>query len=275
MAFIFLLDMVAFAFVARMILNATYLDESDKLEFRNPYIGLDELYSSRKVKPSFYKRLTNEPRFATQISAAEPYKIFPIDLHRWLSDFGFVSPSDRRLKVSSTVRPDILAFYLRISSQSPFFSQVNTIAQFHVLDYGMERCALAVRLPKRGEILPHLYSLPETDNAVHLDICELSAKRPLKDGEISWATRPPCVTGTLQVLEARVGWEVELEHFDCKSGSFLAYHISCSGGTTSSCNIDVWSNQNATWGSSFLEHFNSTLTVTRSSGFYINQYQTL
>ncbi|KAF9562252.1 hypothetical protein CPC08DRAFT_687886 [Agrocybe pediades] len=231
---LFLIDMIAFILVIRMLLDANTIGSEDTLEFRNPYIGLDELYTSGKVKSSTYSRLVNEPRFATQISSADPDRVFPVDLHRWLTDFGFVSPSDRRLKVSTTV---------------------STIAQFHVLDYGMERCALAVRLPKRGDILPHPYSLPVSHDAVALDICELSVSRPLEEQALSFAARPPCLR-KLATLQARVGEEVETPRFDCKSGSFLAYQISCVG-SEESCDIDVWSNQNATW------------------GFYINQYQTL
>lgn len=102
----FLVDILCFIYVARMLLNARHLDDIDHMEFRNPYIGLDELYAQGKIKPSHYNTLVNEPRFATQVSEALPDDIFPVDLHRWLSDFGLLSPPDRRFKVSKTVRQD-------------------------------------------------------------------------------------------------------------------------------------------------------------------------
>jgi len=228
----FLVDIIAFVYIARMLLDARSLKDSDDMEFRNPYIGLDELYRFHDIKPSRYDKLINEPRLSAQISPAEPDKVFPIDVHRWLSDFGLLSPPDRHLQLSKTI---------------------HTILQFHVLDYGMEKCALAVRLPKRGDVLPHPFSLPATGEVVRLDICELDVKRPLKERSISWSTRPTCVR-KLGVIEGRIGEEVELEPFSCKSGSFLGYQVSCA--EDSGCNLDVWTNQNGTW------------------GVFLNQYQT-
>ncbi|KIK02520.1 hypothetical protein K443DRAFT_131791 [Laccaria amethystina LaAM-08-1] len=43
----------------------------DKLEFRNTYIGLDDLYSSKEVRPSKYDRIVNVPRLAAQVSQIE------------------------------------------------------------------------------------------------------------------------------------------------------------------------------------------------------------
>ncbi|KAF8971923.1 hypothetical protein BDZ97DRAFT_2071094 [Flammula alnicola] len=233
----FLLDIFAFIWVARLLLNAKLsIEDIDNIEFRNPYIGLDELYGYHKVKPSHYNKLINEPRLAAQISPAEPNKVFPIDAHRWLSDFGVLSPPDRHLQVSSK-------------------NEIHTIVQFNVLDYGMEKCALAVRLPNREDILPHPYSLPNSGDVVPLEICELNVKRPLKERSISWSRRPDCVR-QLGIVEAKIGGEVEMVPFPCKSGSFIGYQISCAT-YSPGCNIDVWTNHNATW------------------GVFINQYQTV
>jgi hypothetical protein len=230
----FLVDLIAFAFIARMLLGAHSLGDQANMEFRNPYIGLDALYSYQNIKPSRYNKVINEPRLSAQISAAEPTKVFPIDPHRWLSDFGLLSPPDRHLQVSS---------------------HIHTVVQFNVLDYGMEKCTLAVRLPNRGDVLPHPYSLPETADVVRLDICELDVKRPLKEHKISWSTRPACVR-KLGILEAKIGREVEMQPFSCKSGSFLGYQVSCAEDSPG-CNIDVWTNHNQTW------------------GVFVNQYQTV
>ncbi|PPQ89988.1 hypothetical protein CVT25_009628 [Psilocybe cyanescens] len=100
----FLVDIITFAYIARILIDARRQSEPDKLEFKNPYIGLDELYSLQGVKPSQYNTIVNEPRLATQISQDQPHKVFPVDLHRWLSDFGVLSPPDRNFKISSAVR---------------------------------------------------------------------------------------------------------------------------------------------------------------------------
>jgi len=230
----FLVDLIAFAFIARLLLDARSLDGPDDMEFRNPYIGLDELYTFSNIRPSRYNKVINEPRLSAQISPAEPNRVFPIDAHRWLSDFGVLSPPDRHLQVSRNI---------------------HTVLQFNILDYGMEKCSLAARLPKRGDVLPHPYSLPATGDVVRLAICEVDVKRPLKEREISWSKRPACIR-ELGILEAKIGEEVEMEPFSCKSGSFVGYQVSCPK-DSSGCDVDIWTNHNQTW------------------GVFINQYQTV
>jgi hypothetical protein len=73
------------------------------LPIQYPYIGLDEMYSLTDVKPSKFDPLVNVPILATQISRAEPDKVFPVDTHQWLSDYGTLSPPDRNLHVTSAV----------------------------------------------------------------------------------------------------------------------------------------------------------------------------
>ncbi|KAF8195074.1 hypothetical protein BJ912DRAFT_900968 [Pholiota molesta] len=234
----FLLDIIAFIFIGKLLLDASQSIEGvENMEFRNPYIGLDELYGSQRINVSRYAALVNEPRLAVQISPAHPDKVFPFDVHRWLSDFGLLSPPDRHLQVSSK-------------------SEIHTVVQFSVLDYGMENCALAIRLPLRGDTLPHPFLLPSMLDTVPLQICEVDAKRPLKERLISWSTRPTCLR-LLGVVEARIGEETETERFFCKSGSFLGYQISCAENSPQ-CEIDVWTNQNKTWGI-FIKQYQSIL----------------
>ncbi|KAF9476012.1 hypothetical protein BDN70DRAFT_863897 [Pholiota conissans] len=226
----FLLDVVAFFFIARLLLDTKEsIQAFENLEFKNPYVGLDALYGSQKINASHYAPLVNEPRLAVQVSPAYPNKVFPIDAHRWLSDFGLLSPPDRRFKVSN-------------NKEAP----VHTIVQFNVLDYGMEYCSLIIRLPRRENTLPHPFTVPTTSNAVPLRICEVAAERPLKQSLISWSTRPSCLRD-LGIVKARIGDEVELERFVCKIGTFLGYQISCADSSLQ-CDIDVWTNQNETWG---------------------------
>ena len=112
----------------------------------------------------------------------------------------------------------------------------------------MEKCAITVRLPSRGEVLPHPHTLPESGDTVALDICEIDSKRPFKESSLTWANRPLCRRHAGSI-RAKIGGEVELEPFFCKSGSYLAYQVSCAA-PTAGCNVDVWTNQNQTWGAS-------------------------
>lgn len=198
----FFLDFVAYLYIARMLLF--HRPSEDELEFRNPYIGLNELSSSEEARPSKYDRIVNLPRLAAHVSWVEPDLVMPFDVHRWLTDFGYVSPPDRQLQVSSAV---------------------HSILQFGVMDYGMERCSLAIRLPSRGDALPHPYSLKDVADTVRLDVCELDAKRPLDERTLTWNNRPTCIRD-LGILDAKVGGEVQMDSFPCKSGDFLAYEMS-------------------------------------------------
>lgn len=138
----------------------------------------------------------------------------------------------------------------------------------------MEDCALAIRLPLRGDTLPHPFSLPSMLNTVPLQICEVDAKRPLKGRLISWSTRPTCLR-PLGVVEARIGEETETKRFFCKSGSFLGYQISCAD-SSPQCEIDVWTNQNETWGK-LVFHLFALMKVLMHVlvGIYIKQYQSI
>ncbi|PPR02726.1 hypothetical protein CVT26_009437 [Gymnopilus dilepis] len=229
-----MIDLLAFAYIGNLLLDARTLEDPDDMEFRNAYIGLDDLYQYHDIKPSHYDKIINEPRLSAQISPKAPDKLFPIDAHQWLSDFGVLSPPDRHFQVSN---------------------QIQTVIQFHILDYGMEKCALAVRLPNRSAVLPHPFTLPATQNTVRLNVCELEAGRPLKERQITWSSRPVC-RRQLGILTAKVGEEVEMGSFSCKSGTFIGYQISCAD-DSAECDIDVWTNHNQTW------------------GVFLNQYQTV
>lgn len=98
----FILDIVAFICIGKLLLDAKRsISDLDNLDFRDPYVGLDKLYGSHRVNSSHYNSVINEPRFSAQVSPEQANEVFPIDSHRWLSDFGLLSPPDRRFQVSS------------------------------------------------------------------------------------------------------------------------------------------------------------------------------
>lgn len=96
-------DLVAYLYIFRSVLGMAETAVSE-LEFRNPYVGLAELYSEGGLNASRYDPIVNIPRVAAQVSSAEPDKVFPEAEHRYLSNFGTMSPNDRHLQVSSSVR---------------------------------------------------------------------------------------------------------------------------------------------------------------------------
>ncbi|KZT04283.1 uncharacterized protein LAESUDRAFT_682844 [Laetiporus sulphureus 93-53] len=216
------LDLIAFLYVFRSVL-ALSGPSTDEFEFRNPYIGLDELYASGRVNASRYDPIVNVPRVAAQVSSTEPNKVGVEDEHRYLSNFGTMTPLDRHLQVSSTI---------------------HTILQFRTMDYGMESCALALRLPSPED--SESLQLAEGARDVHLDVCALDVSRQLKPRSLSWATRPRCQTH-VGTLVAGPGEEVRFPEFPCSWGSLHTYEISCSADSPD-CLVDVWATRNGTWG---------------------------
>ncbi|KAF9528137.1 hypothetical protein CPB83DRAFT_358919 [Crepidotus variabilis] len=234
LVFLFL-DILLLLVIIKLILAVkSSTSNANSFGFRNPYIGLDKLYGTGLINTSIHGKIINEPSLATQVSSTDVNKVFPVDLHQWLSDFGRLSPPDRRFYVSK---------------------DVHTVVQFNVLDYGMENCSISVRLPSRGDQLPHPYTLPRHASTVRLAYCELESEQPLKERTLSWNRRPAC-SQKRGVIDALVGGEIELKPFECKSGSYLSYLVSCAD-ESSECNLDVWTNHDQTW------------------GLFLNQYQTV
>jgi len=216
LALFVLADLCAYLFVFRSIVNDIRASEI-QLEFRSPYRGLDDLYSSGETNSSKHDPIENVPRVAALVNSEDPVKVYPLDEHRWLSAYGTVTPLDRHLRVSATM---------------------HTILQFRVMDYGMERCALALRLPSRSD--------SDKPDTVSLDLCALDVPRQLDPHTLSWSTRPPCrsVVGTLR---GSGGEEVRLPEFSCKWGSLYTYEVSCAP-ESPLCDVDVWADRNGTWG---------------------------
>jgi len=226
-------DLVIFLLVFRQS-SVTALGD---LKFQDTYIGLKALYGSGKVKPSPRKPIVVVPRVQTQVSSAEPSKLAPADYHQWLDGFGMLSSRNRHLQVSSDIR---------------------TIMQFRAMDFGMEKCAISLRLPPllEDERDPHAFKLADNSGEMRLDVCKSDLSKPLDVQSLSFSTRPACRehVGTVVV---KAGEESSmLPEFPCTWASYHTYEVSCAPDSPH-CMLDVWSNENATW------------------GFVMHQYQTI
>ncbi|KAF8487759.1 hypothetical protein JB92DRAFT_2758829, partial [Gautieria morchelliformis] len=215
------LDIVVYVYVARLLLSIPGQSYAGEIQMRNQYVGLDELYTSQPplVNTSRYGPIMNMPRLSVQVSSAQPNKVTLEDQHRHLTNIGTLSPPDRHLQVSHNT---------------------HTVLQFRTMDFGMERCALVLRLPIVGE------SDASSANTTTLDICTLDAPRLLDPRVLSWETRPRCQKH-MGTLVGRPGREVQLPDFPCPWGSLHTYEVACASDAPE-CNIDVWSNQHEPWG---------------------------
>ncbi len=112
----------------------------------------------------------------------------------------------------------------------------------------MEKCQLALRLPALDDELPDPFLFEGDDSGVAmLDVCELDASNLLNLPSLTWSNRPACQK-RVGTFAASPGKEVRLQDFPCNWGTLHSYEISCA--TPSNCMVDVWSNQNTTWGKS-------------------------
>ncbi|EPS93648.1 hypothetical protein FOMPIDRAFT_1026461 [Fomitopsis schrenkii] len=208
-------DLLAYLYVFSSIFH-NISAPSPELEFRTPYRGLDDLYGSGEANSSKHDPIENVPRVAAIVNSEHPDKVYPQDEHRRLTAYGTVTPLDRHLRVSSTY---------------------HTILQFRVMDYGMERCALALRLPSNEDGDP---------KSADIELSVLDVSPQLDPSTISWSSRPASrnVVGTLR---ASSGEEVRLPEFPCRWGSLYAFEVSCAPGSPT-CDVDVWADRDGTWG---------------------------
>lgn len=225
-------DLLAYLYVFSSIFH-NISAPSPELEFRTPYRGLDDLYGSGEANSSKHDPIENVPRVAAIVNSEHPDKVYPQDEHRRLTAYGTVTPLDRHLRVSSTVRR-----HLTFSVAAMLIvRQYHTILQFRVMDYGMERCALALRLPSNEDGDP---------KSADIELSVLDVSPQLDPSTISWSSRPASrnVVGTLR---ASSGEEVRLPEFPCRWGSLYAFEVSCAPGSPT-CDVDVWADRDGTWG---------------------------
>lgn len=126
------------------------------------------------------------------------------------------------------------------------FEQIHTIAQFRVIDYGMERCQLAIRLPPRDIALPEPFVFPSGINSLHLNVCKLDAPDLIDVFKLSRSTQPKCTEEPTTVV-VTPGGEAKLPEFPCKWSEHHAYEISCAEDSPA-CSLDVRATQFESWG---------------------------
>ncbi|KAI0340434.1 hypothetical protein BDW22DRAFT_1360395 [Trametopsis cervina] len=227
-----LLDVVVYSYIAKLLLSDDAPGE--EIEIKNSYIGLDELYDPRwnLVKSSHHDPIVLLPRQVGAVFQSDPSRVSPFEEHLTLTPYGLMAIPDRHLQLSSDTR---------------------TIYQFRTIDYGMERCQLALRLPAVDDktlLDPYTY---RGDNGVALiDVCELDTSDMIDVPTLSWSNRPAC-RQHVGTFAARPDSEVTLSEFPCKRDSVLSYELSCAPQNTD-CLIDVWSSQNQTWGIFMYQH---------------------
>lgn len=210
----------------------------------NQFIGLE---SVNRSKPGFVppKPIVNMPRVLTQVDSVRPEFVYTQDPRRWLSFAGAVTPDDKNFLVNRTV---------------------HTIAQFRVLDFGMERCQLMfnISLPSHlaaedNPLVPFSRAFQSSASSpsfsVSIAVSRLAVDRVLDIRTLSWKTRPAKanVVGSYAVAE---GSATYTGLFDCPSDSLQTFEFACDGEDSpgNECMLSWWQDLHQTLGVFLVQH---------------------
>ncbi|KAH9850979.1 hypothetical protein C2E23DRAFT_833742 [Lenzites betulinus] len=222
-------DQLTLLYMSR-IMKTVYADVGTVgLEFASPYHGLAELYSSDTVSPPQLDPILNVPRVVAQVFTDRPDELAPVGEHDvFIKAFGTLSPHEKHLHVAQNT---------------------HTIAQFRTVDFGMEDCALVIRLPGENDTIEGNEPF-RLDASSAFDVFRLDVSKPLDVRTLSYATRPRSREKVATVTPA-AGEETQVTRFPCAWSTLHTFEVACADGVDDGCLVDVWSSQNTTWGELF------------------------
>ncbi|KAF8142290.1 hypothetical protein K438DRAFT_1878328 [Mycena galopus ATCC 62051] len=169
----------------------------DEMPIRSTYIKLEELYAKKHHKSTNIQPIVNLPKVLQVIDSSQPSQVFPQWSEIWATPHGIVPINDRSLLVTDTA---------------------STVAQFRVLDFGMEHCVVTFTIPFQN----HTKHTKET----FLDVWLLNANGKLNFQELSWKTKPKR-DRHLGHFSTTFASTQELTGFPCVSGTYLTIELAC------------------------------------------------
>ncbi|PAV21724.1 hypothetical protein PNOK_0168100 [Pyrrhoderma noxium] len=129
-------------------------------------------------------------------------------------DTGYVPTGERRLLVNS---------------------DINTVTQFYVLDYGMENCSIVISMPESTTDPGNSTKIAHNGSVVELDAWILDTHQKLDFAKLSWNSKPRR-RAHLGVFSLQYGTTQQSPGFKCQSGSFQTIEISCH---SENCSVDT------------------------------------
>ncbi|PBK87115.1 hypothetical protein ARMGADRAFT_972197 [Armillaria gallica] len=193
------------------------------IPLQSTYSGLQEMYSQKRHESSTYAPVLNLPRVMIQVDSSTSNIVIPPWRDTYLSEYGTIQYNHRRLLVSP---------------------EVSALAQFHVVDFGMESCSMSLNVPVEMDT--------GSGNHTVLDVWKVEEKGKLNVQSLSWNTKPSrlFLVGSFTLPAPTIQ---QLPKFECQSGSLQTFEVSCRG-----------------------DCFMETVTDKRDAiGLYLEQYQTL
>ncbi|KAF9522774.1 hypothetical protein CPB83DRAFT_863954 [Crepidotus variabilis] len=185
-----------------------------KLPFRNSYVNFDKLYQNKSFPHSDLRPITNHARAFYQVSSknGEKDQVMNVWSQERLTRGGMMPEYGRRLIVNSTM---------------------STFAQFQVMDYGMEECAIAISIPAPGT--DALVTSSGSTMKASIDVYKYpSISTPMDFSRLSWSTKPSSRRVFLFSLPVSYGATRESKKFRCLSQSAQTFEFACAD-----CSVDV------------------------------------
>ncbi|KAI0316434.1 hypothetical protein OF83DRAFT_246820 [Amylostereum chailletii] len=193
--------------------NFMLQSDLDQLDWRSSYIGLDALYRDLSYPRPSRPSIVNHARLVAHVSSVRPTDVLPVKPTYKLvpPDMGYALVNKRHLLVTS---------------------EVSTIAQFRVLDWGMENCTVDVVIPQQST---NATTVSAIDNPTVVEIWSLDASAMIDTKTLSWSTKPKRREriGNLTVAS---GTSSRTAGFACATLSSQTIEIACSG---TQCALDV------------------------------------
>ncbi|KAK0241474.1 hypothetical protein EDD85DRAFT_400915 [Armillaria nabsnona] len=201
----------------------------DSLPIQHSYANLGRLYSNTSLQRTQHPPIISHARSFAQVSSASPDEVIPSHRNTMLfTSNGFTPLFERRLVVND---------------------EVSTIAQFRVLDFGMENCTIEIATPSHSA-----YTDIMSGDAVSLDVWSIPhATRKLNMKLVSYSSFSVTRSFLGSLLVSREGLS-QTPTFSCASGSYHTIEITCS---EPGCSVDVVG------------------TGDKASGLFMHQYQTI
>lgn len=165
--------------------------------------------------------------------------------------------------------------------------QTNTVAQFRVLDYGMERCELLFNVSSAEHLasesnprVPFDRSFKASSAPAYISVYRLASDIVLDPRSLSWSTKPDVVQfmGDYAVVEGAASHSMS---FPCASDSLQTFEFRCGGNGErdgGDCRVEWWQDMHYSLGTSIhvlLETIAVVLMLVRFSGVFLVQHYSL
>ncbi|ESK86673.1 hypothetical protein Moror_9672 [Moniliophthora roreri MCA 2997] len=187
------------------------------LEYRSTYIGLDSLYDNTKSNHT-HSPVINRPRYIASVYSNGSQYVIPEDHDYYLTPDGYMPLEVQRIVVNQ---------------------EVTTIAQFRIMDWGMENCRLTIDIPAFNETkkAASIYSDHGSEPVV-LDVWFLDSVPPAYFGKPGQKIWPPKRQHLLASLSLSYGLRARTPTFPCPSASDQNFEVVCSP-YNQHCNADL------------------------------------